>query len=135
MFGQYLPSAARADKTALSISLPPASRQFYACIEDPQWEDLLQSLARPAPHLETLALVVVDSEELPADIDEEEEQAPLFYLEHYLLPNTLFNGHAPCLRKLDLNDCTFGLSWPILQNLTELRVSSVDRIDAVPVQE
>jgi hypothetical protein len=129
MFGRYFPRTTRENITALAISLAPASLQFYAYIENVQWEDLLQSLARPAPHLETLALII-DHKWFP-EVDG--EQVDL--LEHYLLPETLFNGHAPCLRKLDLKGCTFSLSWPILQNLTELRVSDVEHEDLVPVQE
>ena len=121
MFGRYFPRATRKNITALAISLAPASLQFYAYIENVQWEDLFQSLARPAPHLETLALAV--------------DHRWFGLSEHYFLPETLFTGHAPCLRKLHLNGCTFSLSRPILQNLTELRVSNVKYEDVVPVEE
>ena len=131
MFGRYFPRATRENITALAISLAPTSIQFYACIQNVQWENLLQSLARPAPHLETLALVIDHKWFLEID----EEQIDSLLLQCYLLPETLFNGHAPCLRKLDLHGCTFSLSRPILQNLTELRVSNVKNEDLVPVQE
>ena len=67
------------------------------------WDILLECLQQPAPHIEYLNLNFINS---PIDT--------------FILPSTLFAGHAPRLRRLEMARCLVDFKAPALRALTTL---------------
>ncbi|KAF8966881.1 hypothetical protein BDZ97DRAFT_2057173 [Flammula alnicola] len=95
------------DRLDLFLSLIHRSRVMYANIKTSQWNSVMQNLTLPAPDLRSFSLHLG------------------FADKEYILPETLFNGHAPQFRILNLTGCSCRLSSPIFRNLTSLSVDKV----------
>lgn len=70
------------------------------------WDILVERLQQPAPHIEYLNL----------------NHVYIHSVDSFILPSTLFAGHAPHLKRLEMTQCLVDFEAPVLRSLTTLSV-------------
>jgi len=97
--------------TSLGLQLDQLPRiQTYSLgCQDTDWDALVSMLSRPAPILEDLYITCYRT------FGHNISTSPIF-------PWSLFKGHAPKLRRVEMKECIIDLRSPLLRSLTALRV-------------